>query len=387
VLRSVLIIGLFLPLVLRAQVLPPAMLANERVDVTGDGIADLVIAGAAQHMDDPEMGKGGLHRCWLAPLPGTVFLTRCTPNASDYYRVEEGSVLSAAAVEAGLRFLQLCWTSPQDSVRIGLLYKGFGFQGVDTTSWYGSDDFEEGTLVVRSTTGRQAVLAAFTIDLDMIADTVGFTLKASVPVDAHFGEFEPLRSPTHVQDSLSTVFFGHEWEPQAIVPPGIPPDERLDLTSDDIPDVVLSGHIVYTDSSKQHGWYRRGVSPMPGTAFLMKRQGDGSYDWFWLKWGGTLTPAQLEMGLHSGSLRWADPAKESVLVLAIEQSFGLPPGGTDEQGWYVPEPHSDEQRLVYRTAAFGRPMLGALEIGTSTGGELWIQERGFVNAGEVLRTR
>ena len=98
--------------------------------MTGDGIADLIITGETKQMDDPEMGKGGIHTVWLEPLPGVVFLSRCTPNNSDFYRVEDGRTLSADEVSAGLRFLQLCWSRPEDAVRIGLLEKGFGFGGV-----------------------------------------------------------------------------------------------------------------------------------------------------------------------------------------------------------------------------------------------------------------
>jgi hypothetical protein len=379
------VICLLLSIATRGQVAPPGVPAQERVDVTGDGIADVLITGGTQHMDDPEMGKGGIHHRWLAPLPGTVFLFTCTQNSSDFYRVEEGSTLSAAAVEAGLRFLQLCWSRPEDSVRIGLLDKGFGFHGVDTTSWYGSDMFEEGTLVVRSTTGRQAALAAFTIDLDVITDRVGFTMKASIPVDAHFGEFAPVYPPVPA-DGPPMVDFGHTWEPEPIVPAGIPPDERIDLTSDDIPDVVLTGYVAYADSAHKGGWYRRGISPMPGTAFLMKKQADGSYDWFRLKWGETFTPARLEMGLHSGSLRWADPTSGRVMVLVLEQSFGHPPGETEKQGWYAIEPYFNDL-LVYRAAQFSRPMLGELEIGSSSGGELWIREQALVDAGKPLQAR
>ena len=97
-------------------------------------IADLIITGETKQLDDPEMGKGGIHTVWLEPLPGVVFLSRCTPNNSDFYRVEDGRTLSADEVSAGLRFLQLCWSRPEDEVRIGLLTRGFGFGGVDTTS-------------------------------------------------------------------------------------------------------------------------------------------------------------------------------------------------------------------------------------------------------------
>src|SRR4030095_1934340 len=140
-------------------------------------------------------------------------------------------------------------------------------------------------------------LAAFTIDLDMIADKIDFTLKGSIPVDPHFGEFEPVYPPVPA-DGPPTVDLGDKREPEPIVPAGLPPDERIDLSSDNIPDVVITGYIAYSDSAKTSGWYRRGVSPMPGTAFLMERQADGSYDVFRLKWGETLTPTHLEMGLH-----------------------------------------------------------------------------------------
>ncbi|MEO8066677.1 MAG: hypothetical protein ABI599_03180 [Flavobacteriales bacterium] len=366
------------------QLAPAGVPLGEGVDVTGDGIADLVFNGETQHMDDPEMGQGGFNRVWLEPLPGTVFLFRCTPNRSDFYRVEEGSTLSADAVSAGLRFLQLCWSRPEDEIRIGLLEKGFGFRGVDTTSWYGSDHFKEGTLVVRSATGKQAALAAFTIDLDVVADRVGFTLKASLPVDAHFGEFEPIVKPFTSEDSLHSAYFGRKLIAEPIVPAGITPDERIDLVTNDTADVVLTGYIAYTDSSHKSGWYRRGVSPLPGTAFLMERQADRSYRPFRLALGQTLTPTRLEMGLHSGSLRWADPLAEPVFILVLEQAFGLP--APEVEGWSVPENFSDDD-LVFRSNEYGRPMLGSFEIGCSSSGKLWINQQEQVDAGQPLEAR
>ncbi|MEO8589354.1 MAG: hypothetical protein ABI432_08310 [Flavobacteriales bacterium] len=363
---------------------PPGLPPDKRVDVTGDGIADLVITGGTRHVNDREMGPGGWHLRWVAPLPGTRFLFRCTQNRSDYYRVEEGQTLSAVEVEAGLRYAQLCWGKPEDGARIDVLTMSFGWN--DPSGWLGADDYKEGTLVVRSTTGPQAAIAAFTVDMDVIADTIGITPKGSIPVDAHFGEFD-LYAPISAKDSMSRAVFGHEFEPQLIIPPGVPPDERLDLTSDDIPDVALTGAITYADSSKQGGWYRRGVAAMPGTSFLQERQADGSYDWFKLKWGGSLTPTELEMRLQSGTLRWADPAQERVMVLTLEQSFGLPIDDPEHTGWYYPGPYFDDL-LVYRATQFGRPVLGAFEIfATAPGGVLAIREQALVEAGKALRAQ
>jgi len=380
------LICLLLAFTARAQITPPGLPPDERVDVTGDGFPDLVITGNSKHWEEQEWGKGGRHERWLAPLPGVAFLFRATPNSTDYYRVEEGGSLSTEEVEAGLRFLQLRWTRPEDDVRIVLLYKAFGFRVVDTTSWYGSDLFEEGTLVIRSTTGKQATLTAFTIDLDVIADKVGFSLKSSIPVDARFGEFTPIRKPFTREDSLHASLFDRPLIPEDIVPAGIPPDERIDLVTNDTMDVVLTGHIVYKDSSRIGGWYRRGVGALPGTAFLMERQADGSYDWFRLKYGEALTPLRLEMGLHSGSLRWADPTKERVFVLALEQAFGLPASEVDAEGWY-PRGNFSNDDLVYRSNEYGRPMLGCFEISTTRGGELSINEQARVYVGTTLQAR
>lgn len=384
--RLPLSIGLLFSLAAHGQVAPAGSPGQERVDVTGDGVADLLITGETKHWEEVEMGKGGSHERWLEPLPGVVFLRTCTPNSSTYYRVEEGATLSTEAVEAGLRFLQLCWTGPESDVRIGLLHKAFGFRGVDTTSWYGSDLFEEGTLVIRSTTGQQTTLAAFTINLDVIADKVSFTVKSSIPVQAGFGEFEPIRKPFTREDSAYASIFDKELEPEDIVPAGIPPEERLELVLNDTMDVALTGYIAYEDSARKSGWYRRGVRALPGTRFLMARQDDGRYGWFRLALGDILTPTHLEMGLHSGSLRWADPAKETVFVLALEQAFGLPPEEVEAEGWYGRGNLSDDD-LVFISNEFGRPMLGSFEIGSSNGGKLWVNMQALVEPGKALEAR
>lgn len=362
--------------------LPP----DERVDVTGDGAPDLIISGNTKYWEEVEWGKGGRHERWLAPLPGVIFLTTCTPHSSDYYRVEKGKVPSAEAIEAGLRFLQLCWTGPEDSVRIGLLNKAFGFRVVDTTSWYGSDMFEEGTLVIRSNTGMRPVLAAFSIDLDVIADRVGFTLKNAIPVDAHFGEFAPILEPFTHEDSAYASIFDRELYREPIVPAGIPPEERIELVTDDTLDLVFTGSIAYKDSSHSSGWYRRGISPLPGTDFLLKRRDDGRYEPFRLKFGESLTPTRLEMDLQNGRLRWASPEREPVFIPALEQAFGLPAWEIEAEGWY-PVGDFSEDDLVFRSNEFGRPMLGTFEIRTSKGGKLWVDQGELVNAGETLHVR
>lgn len=359
---------------------------DERVDVTGDGIPDLFISGHTKHWEELEWGKGGLHERWLAPLPGVSFLTTCTPNNSDYYRLEEGRPLTPEGIEDGLRFLHLCWTRPEDSVRIGLLSKGFGFHGVDTTNWYGSDLFEDGTLVIRSTTGTQPTLTAFTIDLDVTKDKVGFTQKASIPVDADFGEFTPILEPFTHEDSAYASIFDRELFREPIVPAGIPPDERIDLVSNDTLDVVLTGHIAYKDSSHKSGWYKRGISPLPGTDFLLQRRTDGSYEPFRLKFGEVLASTRLEMDLHSGHLRWASPERESVFILALEQAFAPAAGEVEVEGWY-PVGDYGEDDLVFRSNEFGRPMLGTFEIRASSTGRLWIDQQELVDAGKELHSR
>jgi len=119
----------------------------------------------------------------------------------------------------------------------------------------------------------------------------------------------------------------------------------------------------------------------------MEKQADGNYGWFQLKMGEAFTPERLAMGLQNGSFRWADPEKETVFVLALEQRFGTGPEHGDDAGWQRPEPIITDM-LVYRTTEHGRPMLGCFELGAATpGGELWINPQGFVNEGEVLKVQ
>lgn len=81
---------LLLALTVRGQRAPAGVPLGERFDVTGDGIADLIITGETKQLDDPEMGKGGIHTVWLEPLPGKALLFRCTPNGSVFYQVVAG---------------------------------------------------------------------------------------------------------------------------------------------------------------------------------------------------------------------------------------------------------------------------------------------------------
>jgi hypothetical protein len=367
-------------------IVPPGIPPDERIDLTGDDIPDVVITGITEHVLGENHERAGWYRRWVLPLPGTALLFRTTRNSTGYYKLADGGKLSPVELEAGFRNKQLRWSTPADSIKLEVLEHSFGL-GVPP-GWYGSDNFQEGTLVLRSTMGERAAIAAFTIWCSFPAGRIGITAKGSVPVAAHFGESEPPkpRVPSPDEHPKVRMYNGSgEMEPQIVIPPGIPPEERIDLSQDDIPDVVLSGYVAHNDNPKNSGWYRRGLSPLPGTRLLMEKQADGTYGWFQLKMGEALTPEHLAMNLQSGALRWADPERELVMVLELEQRFGFGPDYGEDMGWYRPEPFITEM-LVFRTAQYGRPMIGSFELGNATpGGEMWINPQGLVNEGEVLK--
>ncbi len=363
---------------------PPGIPPDERMDVTGDGIADLVITGRTDHIPDPEQGLDGWYRRGVRPLPGTSILLRCTHNSTGYYRVPAGGVLDTAAIRKGVHFKQLCWSGQEDAWMFNVLEQPFG-PGIQEAAkgWYGMGEHNEGTLVLRSVLGAHTAIAAFQIHFNLPAGRIWITSSSTVVVDPRFA-VEPTPAPApKVADPFS---FEHEEQPpQVMVPPGVPPDEPIDLTSDDIPDVVLTGeNAPYHAAAPPLGTYFRGMRMLPGAALLMERQADGTYRPFLLMESEELTPIRLAMGLGTDAFRWAEPPRWPQWIAVLQQRYGSLRTADEPSGW-LPVEDPVKGMLVFRANQYGRPMIGALELDHETpGGQLWIQLQGLVNEGEVL---
>ncbi len=363
------------------QGIPP----DERVDVTGDGIADLVITGHTDLVPDPEQGLDGWYRRVVRPLPGTAILLRCTRNSSGYYRVPEGTGMDTSAIRKGLHFKQLCWTDPGDAWAFRILEQPFG-PGIQEAQkgWYGMGENNEGTLVLRSTSGHRTVLAAFRITFNLPAGRIWITPVSAVKVDEGFA-LEPAPPPPPPKEADPYSFGHEEQEAQVIVPPGVPPDEPVDLTSDDLPDVVMTGeNIPYHAPAPPLGTYHRGVRMLPGAALLMEKAADGSFQLFMLHEGQELGPNELAMGLGTDRFRWAEPPRWREFIEVLTQRYGSLRAADEPPGW-LPASEPLPENFVFRGTQYGRPMIGCFEIGyTTPGGELWVELRGLVDEGEVL---
>jgi hypothetical protein len=183
--------------------------------------------------------------------------------------------------------------------------------------------------------------------------------------------------------------FGHEEnEAQVLVPPGVAPDEPIDLTSDDVPDVVLTSEDApYHSAAPPLGTYFRGLRMLPGSALLMAKADDGSYQPFQLMMEQELNPTQLAMGVQSGSLRWADPAYWRAFVQVLKQRYGSLREADEPIGW-LPAEEPLQGALVFHSTQYGRPMVGCFEVGyTTPGGELRVTLQGLVDEGAVLKVQ
>ena len=365
-------------------IVPPGVPPDERVDLTGDGLPDLVITGRTDHIKDREQHVDGWYRRMVRPLAGTSILLRTTPNSAGYFTLREGEKLDTAALAKGFHFKQLMWSASDANIEFKLLEQPFG-EGLppEVKGWYGMGEDHEGSMVLRSTMGGRTSIAAFNIRFNLPAGRIWISTAEMQKVPADFGaEGDP---PPPAQKVEEPNFFGHEVEPQVIIPPGLPPDVQLDIAGDEAPDIVLTGHEEHWHGVGRMGYYVRGISPLPGMAFLMKREAaSGPLEIFRLPSGQRLTPDSLAMGVQNGTLYWASPERERVFCAVLRHPFGM-----DElpQEW-SPANEADGD-LVYRTTYYGREtIIGVLEVRAQVpGGELGVQPQNWVKEGEVLEVR
>ena len=362
---------------------------DEYVDVTGDGRADLLITSRTVHITDPQQpGYLGMYKLGVRTLSGTSILLWSTPSTQRWYTVEDSTRPDTGLLAKRIHFKQLSWSDPDHPTEFWLLERPFGPAiSKDQDGWYGTGEHYDGSLVMRSANERGTSLATFAFELPFPYGRLAIKVKDVVPVPNGFGdEGDPVPVKPKVVDEFD---FGHEAnEPQVMVPPGIPPDEPLDLTSDDIPDVVITGeNAPYHATAPLLGTYHRGVRLLPGSALLMVQSEDGGFAPFVLHEEQALTPDQLATGLSTDRFRWAEPPRWREFMEVLSQRYGTLRTPDEPPGW-LPAEEPWQGARVFRSTQYGRPMIGCFEvIYTTPGGELGVRPGGLVEEGEVLEVR
>ncbi len=368
----------------------PGMPPDEYVDVTGDGSADLLITGYAEQVSDPQQpGFHGRYKLVVRTTDGVSVLQWSTPSTQRWFTLDSTARLDTATLAKRIHFKQLSWTDASKPLEFPLLERPYGPAITkEQDGWYGTGDHHDGhTLVLRSVTARGTSIAAFTFELPYPYGRVVIRTKEAHRVPNGFGqEGDPVPPKLKV---IKEFDFGHEDnEPQVMVPPGVPPDEEIDLTSDDIPDLVITGENgAYHASAPPLGTYHRGVRMLPGAALLMERTADGSYQRFMLREGQELGPTELAMGLSTDRFRWAEPPRWPEFIEVLMQRYGSLRTADEPLGW-LPASELLPENFAFRGTQYGRPMIGCFEIGyTTPGGELWVRLMSLVDEGEVLRVQ
>ena len=360
---------------------------DEHVDVTGDGIADLLITSRTIHISDPEQpGYLGKHLLGVRTLSGNAILMWNTPSNQRWYMLEDSTRLDTSLLAKRIHFKQLSWTDEDNPTEFWLLERPFGPAITkDQDGWYGTGHHHDGhTLVLRSANHRGTSVAAFAFELPFPYGRVAIKAKYVVRVPNGYGEEGDLI--VLKRDPEEPPFdFGHEpVEPQVIVPSGIPPDERVNLNSDEVDDLVITGHMEHWFGRSEQGEFIRGISPLPGTMLLITRERYGALGFFRLREGEVLTPERLVSGLAGNLLAWVPAVGERAFVPVLSQPVAMP---ENSWGWAY---HEDamEGALVYRTMEYGRPIIGTLEIVSDVpGGELGVRAQTWVEEGQALEVR
>jgi len=366
----------------------PAPPPDEYVDVTGDGRADLLITSRTIPISDPQQpGYLGKYKVGVRTLSGTSVLLWSTPSNQRWFTLDSAARLDTAELSKRIHFKQLSWTDQDVATEFWLLERPFGPAITqEQDGWFGTGDHHDGqTMVLRSANERGTGIAAFTFELPFPYGRVVVRTKEAVRVPNGYGEEgDPVPPKPKVMQEFD---FGHEAnEPQVMVPPGVPPDEPIDLTSDDIPDLVITGENVHFHSTVPPlGTYHRGVRMLPGAALLMVKAEDGSYLPFTLHEGQELGPTELAMGLGTDRFRWAEPPRWREFIEVLSQRYGALRTADEPPGW-LPASEPLQENFVFRGTQYGRPVIGCFEVGyTTPGGELWVRLMGLVDEGEVLR--
>ncbi|MBL7952777.1 MAG: hypothetical protein JNM62_13780 [Flavobacteriales bacterium] len=370
-----------------AQNAVPPIAPDERVDVTGDGVADMLITTVIDLTPDTEQGLYGWYRRVVRTMPGTSILNWSTLSTQRWYTVPDSASLDTAELAARIHFKQLSWTDAKKPTEFKVLERPFGPGiGPDRDGWYGGGEHYDGVLLLRSVSMKGTSIATFTFDLPFPLGGVVLTTKEAMRVPPGFGErHEPLPNKPPKDVLLD---FGHEEQaPQVVIPAGLAPDESIDLTSDDIPDLMITSENSPFHATTPMGTYHRGLRMTPEAALLMEKQPDGQFAPFRLKYDEELTPDRLNTDLQLDRFRWARPPEWPAFIYVLEQRYGAIRTPDEEIGW-LPSADVMEGLFVFRAAQYGRPVVGAFEIEYETpGGQVGVRMQGLAEEGDVLNVR
>lgn len=357
---------------------------DEYVDVTGDGRADLLITSRTIHISDPEQpGYLGQYKVGVRTLAGTAVLQWSTPSNQRWFTLDSAARLDTAELAARIRFKQLSWTDEDKPTEFWLLERPFGPAITkEQDGWYGTGDHHDGhTMVLRSANDLGSSVAAFGFELPFPYGRVVVQKMEAIRVPNGYGEEgDPVPPKPKV---VREYEFGHEEsEPQVIIPPGVAPDEPVDLNADGVDDVVIRS-VDMLQGKGSPGHVVRGVSPMPGTAILMTKERWGVDGPYVLREGEMLTPERLSAGLQSGILHWTTP-DDTTFIELLRHTHGMSDAPINWSAVYA----LSDGALVYRTNFYGRTQLGALSVEyTLPGGVLGVRPEAWVEDGEVLQVR
>ncbi len=382
--RSLLVtwtIALALPI--HAQPGPPP---DEYVDVTGDGAADLLITSRTIPISDPQQpGYLGLIKVGVRTLSGTSVLMWSTPSNQRWFTLDSGAQLDTAELAARVHFKQVHWTDQHQATEFWLLERPFGPAITSAQDgWYGTGDHHDGNIMVlRSMSARGTSIAAFQFMLPYPYGQVVIDTKEALAVPNGYGDEGDAPKP---RSKTKTDFdFGDEdGSAQVLVPPGLPPDEAVDVNDDGVIDVVIHAEDEHGHGGGEPGYFVRGIVAHPGTSLLMTNARWGTWGPFTLDEGATLTPERLATGLYNATLRWASPEKEPVFIELLRHPHDVK---NMPIAWSA-TPFASAGHLVYRTTSYGRAYIGALEVVyTLPGGELGVRPQAWVEEGGTLEVR
>ncbi len=359
---------------------------DEYVDVTGDGRADLLITSRTIHISDPQQpGYLGSHKVGVRTLSGTAVLMWSTPSNQRWFTLDSTARLDTAELAARIHFRQLSWTDDDKTTEFWLLERPFGPAITkEQDGWYGTGDHHAGhTMVLRSANERGTGVAAFSFELPFPYGRVVVKKMEAIRVPNGYGEEgDPAPTRPVVKDGYD---LGHEEsEPQVMVPPGLAPDEFVDIHDDEMNDLVITTVNEDWNGTDGSGYYVRGFSPLPGTAILMTNTRWGTWGPFTLTDVDALTPERLANGLKTRTMQWASSESERVFIDVLRHPHGL--DGVPVE--WTAAPTASAGSLVYRTTSYGRVYIGAMEVlYTLPGGELGVRPQAWVEEGQVLEVR
>ncbi|MCB0815097.1 MAG: hypothetical protein KDB87_18275, partial [Flavobacteriales bacterium] len=271
---------------------------TEAVYLCGAGSPDLMLEGRAERRPDPAQGLEGWYQQVVRTVPGTALLYHSTRHHSGLVELAEGEALDTALLAARLHYQQLSWGPEDGSTELRILQQAFG-PGIrkEAAIWTGTGVQPDGVLVLRRTEGRRTWLASFRVRFTLPAGTVSLVLVETIEVPYAFGR---PGTPLPVNWGAHVVKGNTD---QRILPPGVPPDEEVDLDGDGVPEVVLVGHTAYPYGNGDGAYHVRGIAPAPGAALLMAQHGEGIWTPYPFPTQGGLRPEQVQEGLANGILR------------------------------------------------------------------------------------